>query len=169
MRYIKNNVMLIFAIIIYGFLLFKKHREEPSRLIIYQVGVSLFYDSFNHLNLICSFQDSDVHEVDNSEPSNPVEPSDEKNYFLLNQQKEEEEFISKKVSVLNSMFAAAFTSEQRLSTAAFDQLEKGLTLLNYAFIQQISLFQEKQYNERKSRVKEYCNKMVGLFSLLKIN
>ena len=43
MRYIKNNVMLIFAIIIYGFLLFTKHERVPSRLIIYRVDVNVLY------------------------------------------------------------------------------------------------------------------------------
>ena len=43
MRYIKNNAMLIFATIIYGFLIFTKHEKAPSRLMIYRADENVLY------------------------------------------------------------------------------------------------------------------------------
>lgn len=102
MRKIKN-VMFLFAVIIYGFVIFSKHdaHDRVTKLLIIQVDnlkgtvkspnqargliVSILIDLIKHL------QDSHFLELNKSETSNPTEKSE------LNQEKEEFNFITKKV------------------------------------------------------------------------
>ena len=95
--------MLLFAVIIYGFLIFSKHdpHDRVTKLLIIQVdNLEGTVKSPNqarvsivsiHIDLIKHLQDSHFLELNNSETSNPTEKSE------LNQGKEEFDFIMKKV------------------------------------------------------------------------
>ena len=98
-----NNVMFLFAVIIYGFLIFSKHdpHDRVTKLKIIQVDnlkgtvkspkqarVSILIYLIKHL------QDSHFPELNNSETSNTTEKSE------LNQEKEDIDFMTKKVTVI---------------------------------------------------------------------
>ena len=101
-----NNVMFLFAVIIYGFLIFSKHdpHDRVTKLKIIQVdNLKSTVKSPNQarvsivsilINLIKHLQDSHFPELNNSETSNTTEKSE------LNQEKEDIDFMTKKVTVI---------------------------------------------------------------------